>query len=158
MSYQIVENDVRLLRRVLVARQLEDGASAVKIVKHLRGKGLRFVLPGEQSESERVGYAGRLPDNEKWLVEQYGCILLPEYHDIIFLNSKWMNPYTLYVRLVEPVPELGDVGQKYWIPRQLGLEEQYRAGAEKAHAKYVLGNPPAPVRGLIAGIRKILGE
>jgi hypothetical protein len=139
MSYQIVENDVRLLRRILVARQLGDGPSATKIIKHLRKKGLVFTLPEDQSESERVGYANKLPTNEQWLVEQYGCILLPEYHDIIFLNSKWVNPYTLYVRLVEPVPELGELGEKYWIPRQLGLEEQFRAEAEKAHAKYRAG-------------------
>jgi hypothetical protein len=139
MSYQIIENDVRLLRRYLVARQLEDGPSKTKIVKYLRKKGLVFVLPDEQSEDERVRYASRLPDNEKWLVEQYGCILLPDYNDIIFLNSKWMNPYTLYVRLVEPIPELCRLGEKYWIPRQLGLEEQFRADAEKAHAKYVGG-------------------
>jgi hypothetical protein len=91
MSYQIVENDVRLLRRILVARQLGDGASAVKIVKYLRKKGLKFKLPAEQGEKERVGYANRLPTNEQWLVEQYGCILLPEYHDCIFLNSKWVK-------------------------------------------------------------------
>jgi len=116
MSYQIIENDVRLLRRILVALQLKDGPSAAKITKYLRKKGLVFVLPGEQSESERVSYAAGLPTNEQWLVEQYGCVLLPEYKDIIFLNSKWVNPYTLYVRLVEPVPELGKLGEKYWVP------------------------------------------
>jgi hypothetical protein len=48
-----------------------------------------------------------------------------------------VNPYTLYVRLVEPVPELGELGEIYWIPRQLGLEEQFRAEAEKAHVRYL---------------------
>jgi hypothetical protein len=156
MSYQIVENDVRLLRRILVARQLKDGASAKKIEKHLRAKGLKFKLPSEQKPTERAAYANRLPTNEQWLVEQYGGILLPEYHDIIFLNSKWMNPYTLYVRLVEPVPELGRLGEIYWIPRQLGLEEQFRAEAESAHAKYVLSNPPRPRE--ISLIRRLFGR
>jgi hypothetical protein len=143
-QYQIIENDVRLLRRILVARQLEDGPSVAKITKHLRDKGLVFVLPDEQSEDERVRYANRLPTNEQWLVENYGCILLPEYNDCIFLNSKWMNPYTLYVRLVEPVPELGVLGEKYWVPRQLGLEAQFRDEAERAHSKYVARTLPSP--------------
>lgn len=157
MSYQIIENDVRLLRRILVARQLGDGPSAVKIIKYLRNKGLVFKLPAEQGERERAGYASRLPTNEQWLVEQYGCVLLPEYHDIIFLNSKWVNPYTLYVRLVEPVPELDRLGEIYWIPRQLGLEEQFRAEAEKAHAKYRDKNPIEPERKGVSLIRRIFG-
>ncbi len=136
MSYQIIENDVRLLRRILIALQLNDGRSAKKIEKHLRDKGLKFKLPNEQGDSERIAYANRLPANEQWLAECYGCILLPDYSDCIFLNSKWMNPYTLYVRLVEPVPELGELGSKYWVPRQLGLEEEFRIEAENAHAKY----------------------
>lgn len=153
MTYQIIENDVRLLRRILIARQLEDGPAAVKIVKHLRNKGLKFILPAEQKEGERVGYAGRLMDNEKWLVEEYGCILLPDYSDIIFLNSKWRNPYTLYVRLVEPVPELGKEGEKYWVPSQLGLEDKFRAQAEKDHARYQVGQVAAKE----SFIRRLLG-
>lgn len=156
MGYKIVENDVRLLRRILVALQLDDGPSAAKISKYLRGKGLVFVLPSEQSESERVAYANGLPTNEQWLVETYGCILLPEIPDIIFLNSKWRNPYTLYVRLVEPVPELGKLGEKYWVPEQLGLEDKFRAQAEKDHAKYVADVQVS--EGIVASIRRLLGK
>lgn len=144
MSYKIIENDVRLLRRILIALQLSDDRSAKKIEKYLRDKGLKFKLPDEQGDNERVAYANRLPTNEQWLAERYGCILLPEYNDCIFLNSKWQNPYTLYVKLVEPVPELGNLGVKYWVPRQLGLEEEFRAEAEKAHVKYKTLHPYAP--------------
>lgn len=158
MSYKIVENDVRLLRRILVALQLGDGRSAKKIEKHLRDKGLKFKLPDEQGDSERVAYANRLPTNEQWLAERYGCILLPEYSDCIFLNSKWQNPYTLYVRLVEPVPELGDLGVKYWVPKQLGLEAKFRADAEKAHAKYREQHPIEPKRKGVTWIRGLLGK
>jgi hypothetical protein len=156
MSYQIVENDVRLLRRILVALHLRDVKSARKIITYLRNKGLKFKLPGEQGESERVSYAARLPTNEQWLVEQYGCVLLPEYHDIIFLNSKWRNPYTLYVRLVEPVPELGEEGAKYWVPKELGLEEEFRAQAERDHKRYQ-ARAPLPEKEPEPWYRRIFG-
>lgn len=158
MSYILIENDVRLLRRILIALQLNDGRSAKKIEKHLRDKGLIFKLPDEQDDNERIAYANRLPNNEQWLAEHYGCILLPDYSDCIFLNSKWRNPYTLYVRLVEPVPELGDLGAKYWIPKQLGLEEKYRADAEKAHAIYRKQHPIEPKRKGVTRIRELFGK
>lgn len=154
MAYKLIENDVRLLRRILVARNLGDGAAQVKLVKYLRKKGLVFTLPEEQSEGEHIPYMGRLPINEVYLAEEYGCILLPEYNDVIFLNSKWRNPYTLFVRLVEPVPELGELGDKYWVPSQLGLEEQFRAQAEKDHAKYQAEVQQKTVDGVVASIRK----
>ena len=111
MTYQLIETDVRLLRRILVALKLGDDDSANIIIAHLRGKGLTFKLPSEQTEKERAGYTARLSENEIWLVEKYGCILLPTYADCIFLNSKWRNPYTLFVRLNEEVSELGELGQ-----------------------------------------------
>ena len=130
--YRLIENDVRLLRRVLVALQLGDARSAKKITKYLRKKGMRFKLPKEQDEDERVRLVSKLPQNEQWLVETYGCAILfgPKYTEAVFLNSKWVNPYTLYVRLVESVPELKVLGSKYWIPDKLGLEEQFREEAE----------------------------
>jgi hypothetical protein len=156
MAYKLIENDVRLLRRILVARNLGDGPAAAKITKHLRNKGLVFTLPEEQSDGEHIPYMGRLPLNEVYLSEEYGCILLPEYSDVIFLNSKWRNPYTLFVRLVEPVPELGDYGAKYWVPSQLGLEEQFRAQAEKDHANYREGVGEVQRKGVIASIRRVI--
>jgi hypothetical protein len=155
--YKLIENDVRLLRRILVALQLGDGPSAAKIVKYLRGKGLNFKLPEEQSPTERVGYASRLPSNEQWLVETYGCIILPDYSDAIFLNSKWINPYTLYVRLVSEVPELKELGSIYWIPDKLGLEEEFRSEAELAHSRYKARYPYQP-KLVVPWINKILGR
>lgn len=124
MSYQIVENDVRLLRRILVALQIGEEHAATEISRHLRGKGLSFKLPKEQAPGEYHAYIdNRFSENEVELVEKYECILLPNYADCIFLNSKWRNPRTLYVRLVEDVPELGDLGYKYWIPDTLVSDE-----------------------------------
>ena len=54
--------------------------------------------------------------NEIALALEFGCVLLPDYNDCIFLNSKWKNPRTLYVRLSFAVPELGWLGQKFWSP------------------------------------------
>jgi hypothetical protein len=137
--YEIVENDVRLLRRVLVAYNVGDKDSADRIVRHLREKGLVFVLPKDQTEEQYSGYKSRLPVNEQWLCDHYGAILLPDYFDIIFLNSKWVNPYTLYVRLTEEVPELGDLGKKHWIPKAIGGETEFRPAAEKMHERYLRG-------------------
>jgi hypothetical protein len=136
--YNLIENDVRLLRRILVALQLGDTRSAQKITKYLRKKGMEFELPKEQEEEKHGRMASRLPGNEQWLVEAYGCAILygPKYTELVFLNSKWINPYTLYVRLVKPVPELKVLGSMYWIPDKLGLEEEFRQEAEEAHARY----------------------
>lgn len=148
-KYQITENDVRLLRRVLVAYNVGDPQSAASIAVYLRGKGLKFVLPKEQESNVYEAYKKRLPVNEHWLCDHYGAILLPDYGDIIFLNSKWVNPYTLYVRLVEPVEELGDLGQVHWIPPTIGGETEFRPLAEKMHRNYLSG--------MLGRIKKLFG-
>lgn len=137
--YQIVENDVRLLRRILVAKAVGDPRSARRITRYLRDKGLVFILPEHQKKEEYEAYKARLPINEQWLCDHYKAILLPDYFDIIFLNSKWINPYTLYVRLVEEVPELEELGKIHWIPKAIGGENEFRPAAEKAHERYLEG-------------------
>jgi hypothetical protein len=121
----------------LVAYNLEDFDSAWVIEKYLRGKGLKFVLPKDQTEEEYQRYRGRLNYNEQWLADKYGAILLPDYFDIIFLNSKWINPYTLYVRLSEEIPELDELGEINWKP--FGTPTDFRPRAERMHNKYVKG-------------------
>lgn len=114
---KITENDVRLMRRILVALKFGDKKSAIEITKYLRKvRNQDFVLPSQQSVAARNAYLNRLNSKEQWLAKKYGCILLPKYKDCIFLNSKWANPYTLYVRLVEPVKELGELGKIHWLP------------------------------------------
>ena len=144
--YNLIENDVRLLRRILVALQLGEYKGAQKITNYLRKKGMKFKLPKEQDDEERGRMLSSLPANEQWLAETYGCAILygPKYTEPVFLNSKWINPYTLYVRLVEPVPELKVLGSKYWIPDKLGLEEQFREEAEAAHVRYRERHPYKP--------------
>jgi hypothetical protein len=121
MSYRIVENDVRLLRRILVALHYQDQESADKITAYLRNKGLRFVLPEEQDLQTVMKFIARLYSDEANLALRYGCILLPNYdqngnNDVIFLNPDFMNPRTMYVRLVHEVPELGNLGRIFWSP------------------------------------------
>jgi hypothetical protein len=94
-----------------------------------------MILPNEQRDEQRERYLHRLEENEKWLAREYGCILLPDYHDCIFLNSKWANPYTLYVRLVEQVPELGALGEIYWMPEDTKID--LRELGEKNHKVYL---------------------
>jgi hypothetical protein len=137
--YKLVENDVRLLRRILVAYNTGERDVAEKISRYLRDKGLYFLLPKEQTVAEYEGAKMRLPVNERWLCDHYGAIILPDYDDIIFLNSKWVNPYTLFVRLVEPVPELGELGEKHWIPPAIGGETEFRPAAERMHNRYLKG-------------------
>jgi hypothetical protein len=138
--YQLIENDVRLLRRILVAYNLNDFESAWIVTKHLRDKGLNFLLPKEQTEKQYLNYRARLTINEKWLADKYGAIILPDYNDIIFLNSKWIIPYTLYVRLVEEVPELGELGQVHWVA--FATPTDFRPRAERMHYEYQrLRNP-----------------
>lgn len=139
MSYKIVENDVRLLRRILVAYNIGDRKSGKKIEKYLRKKGLKFILPWDQKPGELDNYKGRLPVNEQWLTDHYGGIILPEYNDVIFLNSKWVNPYTLFVRLVSEVPELRELGKIHWIPEAVGSDDKFRPLAEKMHQRYLAG-------------------
>ena len=157
--YNLIENDVRLLRRILVAFQLGEYKSAQKITNYLRKKGMKFVLPNQQDDKERGRMASRLPANEQWLVETYGCVILrgPKYTELIFLNSKWINPYTLYVRLVESVPKLKVLGSIYWIPDKLGLEEDFRKEAEVAHERYKARYPYKP-KLVVSLIRRIFGK
>jgi hypothetical protein len=132
----IVENDVRLARRILVALQLDCKEEAFLIRDYLKYiRGVEVVLPRDQTEEQRERFFGRLLDNEKWLARKYGCILLPQYHDCVFLNSKWANPYTLYVRLVEPVEELGELGKIYWLP--LDQIDKWEGFADKNHTAYM---------------------
>lgn len=116
MTYKIVENDVRLLRRVLVALNYKEAKVAEIITKYLRDKGLKFVLPYEQAPHERLKYYRAMETRDIALAEEFGCVLLPDYNDCIFLNREWKNPLTLYVRLVDTVPELGVLGAIYWSP------------------------------------------
>lgn len=118
MSYQIIENDVRLLRRILVALQLGYPAAAKAITVYLRDKGLVFVLPDEQKPSDQLRYLSTLYQKEMDLAVSFGCVFLPDYGDVIFLNSEWRNPKTLYVRLVERVDELGELGAVCWTPEK----------------------------------------
>jgi hypothetical protein len=129
-EYKLIENDVRLMRRILVALQYKDQESADLITEYLRHKGLDFILPEEQTGEILEKYLARLQMNEIALALEFGCIPLPDYDDCIFLNSKWKNPRTLYVRLSFPVPELGWLGQKYWspempVPEGMGEKSEY---------------------------------
>ena len=133
---KLIENDVRLMRRILIA--LRYGGH--RGWRHQRGsvRGVReldIVLPDEQTKEFRERYLNRLLDKEKWLSREYGCILLPDYYDCIFLNSKWANPYTMYVRLVAPVDELDALGEIYWLPDS--ERKEYLDFAEKNHAAYL---------------------
>ena len=106
---RLIENDVRLMRRYLVALQFEDMRSANLIVGYLRNiRKLEVILPSEYTTFERDRYLNRLLGKEVWLAKKWGCVLLRDYDgrgssDCIFLNSRWANPYTLYVRLIEPI-------------------------------------------------------
>lgn len=145
----IVENDVRLMRRYLVARQGNDVLSQARIVEYLRDvQDLEFILPDEQEAVIRTRFVRRLSAGEQYLVAKYGCILLPNYDgkghdDIIFLNSKWVNPRTLYVRLVEPTPALGVLGSKFWLP--FAFAKDWSELAVLNHEAYLLHTrPPEP--------------
>ena len=133
---KLIENHVRLMRRSLVASLFEKPQVSWEVATYLRDVcELNMVLPSEQTDEQRERYLNRLEENEKWLARKYGCILLPDYHDCIFLNSKWANPYTLYVRLNAPVPELGALGEIYWMPEDTKVD--LRELAEKNHKVYV---------------------
>ena len=133
---KLIENDVRLMRRILVALRYDKQIEVDKIVDYLRNvRETNMVLPAEQSKEQREGFLARLLDNEKWLAREFGCILLPDYYDCIFLNSKWSNQYTLYVRLVAPVDELGELGEVYWTPESEKVK--WTDFAEKNHEAYL---------------------
>ena len=132
----MIENDVRLMRRYLVALQFEDFASANSIVGYLRNiRKLNMILPSEYTTFERDNYLHRLLGKERWLAKRWGCVLLPDYKDCIFLNSLWANPYLLYVRLVERVEYLGVLGDIYWVPED--KVEFWPNLADKNHGMYI---------------------
>jgi hypothetical protein len=113
----ITENDVRLLRRFLVARLYNDEPAMYRLIDYLSTRSFKSIFPGEQNPQILRKYLAHLRNPEDvQRAKTLGCILLPEYEDVIFLNSAWQNPRSLYVRLCEPVPELGDLGQVYWSP------------------------------------------
>ena len=133
---KLIENDVRLMRRILVALSYGKQIEADRITDYLRNvRVLDMVLPDEQTKELRERYLYRLKDNEKWLAREFGCVLLPDYYDCIFLNSKWSNPYTLYVRLVVPIDELGELGEIYWTPES--EKTDWENFAEKNHEAYL---------------------
>lgn len=133
---EITENDVRLLRRIMVARLFRDYVGAVRIIDYLRNKReINFILPEEVDDPQTIeAYLNIKEPNERWLARKWGCILLPEYKEAIFLNSKWPRPRTIYVRLVHPVPELDEYGQIYWLPES--QMEKYEGLAEQNHKLY----------------------
>src|SRR3990167_9235283 len=130
---QIIENDVRLIRRMLICRLAEDQANYVAIRNYLRdpgGKNLHFLLPEEQTSEQRAGFFVRLNLKERWLADTFGCVILPDYFDVIFLNSKWANPFTLYVRFTE------------WVPAR--FQDIWRELAKANHLQYLQLIPPQP--------------
>ena len=138
---KLIENDVRLMRRSLVASMFDKPQESWKVATYLRDvRKLNMFLPSEQTDDQRERFLTRLLPKEKWLARKYGCILLPDYdgkgsNDCIFLNSKWANPYTMYVRLVKQVPELGVLGEIYWMPEDTKFD--LRELAEKNHTVYL---------------------
>ena len=153
---KLIENDVRLMRRILVALRYGKQIEADRVTDYLRNvRESNMVLPSEQTKDQRERFLNRLLDKEKWLSREYGCVLLPDYHDCIFLNSKYANPYTMYVRLVSLVPELGELGEIYWLP--VSEKDKYLDFAEKNHAAYlkattVPGKPKTWLQKLWEGI------
>lgn len=142
---EIIENDVRLMRRLLVCLRVNDLESAKVITSYLRNtRKLNFILPDEQTEELRDSYLGRLLDNEKWLARKYGCVLLPDYNDCIFLNSRWANPFTLYMHLNAPIDELGELGKVYWCPEEhLDKWKSLSQANHEAYQRYVDSIAPA---------------
>jgi hypothetical protein len=112
----ITENDVRLLRRFLVARLYDNQAAMYTLIEYFTTRSFKSIFPSEQSPQSRRKYLARLNPADAERAETLGCILLPEFEDVVFLNSAWQNPRSLYVRLVEPIPELGELGKVYWSP------------------------------------------
>lgn len=130
----IVENDVRLLRRYLITRMYGKAQAGYTLGQYFGGRPFQVVLPTEQTVGMREKYLRKFPANEQWLANAWGCIILPDYNDVIFLNSKWENPRTMYVHLLEVVPELGELGEIYWYPEP--DEEKWRRRCDRNHAEY----------------------
>lgn len=142
-DYKLQENDVRLLRRMQVCALTGDQKGALRIESHLRGRGVKFILPKDQTDEFVERRLRGYPSNEAYLIRKYGAVWLEEpYNEFVFLNSKWLNPFTLYVRLCYEVPELGTFGKKIHVPK--GYEGNYREAAEKMHKEYAQYFPPPP--------------
>ncbi len=138
MAYQIVENDVRLLRRMLVCYNVKDHASGDKIREHLSQKGLNFVLGSELSLEKRWGNMfNSMPANEVWLANEFGFAILTDYgKEVIFLNSMWANPKTLYVKLVKEIPELDKLGEIVYLPKEFVIMDVAEDVAKTNHKRY----------------------
>lgn len=136
MKSKITENDIRIIRRLLVALNFEENKAAERIEHYLRSlRKLNLVLPDEQTKLQLKKYFVRLQQKEKWLAEKFGCVLMPDYGEAIFLNSMWADPFTLYVRLVKRVTALAELGEINWLPEN--RDGSYKDIAEKNHAAYL---------------------
>jgi len=114
----IVENDVRLLRRLLVCLNYGEMENVVKLDTYLRQvRELNFQLSRYIPEAEWPRYLNRFNQEEQLLARQYGFVWLPDHVDTIFLNRKWKNPFTLYVRLLQVITELGELGELFYQPK-----------------------------------------
>jgi hypothetical protein len=131
----IVENDVRLLRRFLIARHYKNVDAMRWLQDYLKERGFGYVIPALDKLADFENYLTGMPANEAFLARRWGFVILPTYNDVIFLNSKWENPRTLYVRLVEPISELGEFGEINWYPEP--DEEKWRNRAKKNHQEYI---------------------
>jgi len=133
---KLYETDVRLMRRVLVCLNTGELESAGVIINYLREvRKLRFQLPGEGDPDMRARQLMRLSPNEIWLAQTYQSIqMMKPYTDTIFLNSKWANPKTMFVRLNQEVPALGALGQVYYLPK---AGEFWLDSVESMHADYM---------------------
>jgi hypothetical protein len=130
------ENDVRLMRRYLVARMIDDQEAMKIIERYLKeDRGLVLLMPYEQNDMITANFTARNQANEKYLVQRFGCVIMVDYTEAIFLNSKWANPYALYVRLVEEVPDLGELGKINWVPEK--IKDRWPEVAEKNHQLYI---------------------
>jgi len=136
MTNKPVENDVRLMRRYLVARQLGNQDAMVQVRKYLDvTRDLDLVYPDELSEETLEKFTRRNVANERYLIKRFGAVIMVDHnHEAVFLNSKWANPYTLYVRLSKEIPELGEYGQVVWMPPE--LEGRYSDVARQNHIAY----------------------
>jgi len=155
----ITENDVRLIRRYLIAVRSRDEHSAEILADYLRKvRRLNMVFPDEQTEEERETYLNRLLDNERWLARKFGCVLLPDYQDVIFLNSKWPNPFTMYVHLKEPITSLGELGEIYWLPEnQRDKWKSLSDANHEAYLRYTETIMPLSDSGIAGFFKRLLG-
>jgi len=145
MSNKPVENDVRLMRRYLVARQVGNQDAMIAIRKYLDvTRDLKLIYPDELDPMNLDRYTRRNVPNERYLIKRFGAVIMVDHNnEAVFLNSKWANPYTLYVRLSSVIPELGEYGQTVWMPPE--LSDKYSDVAKQNHIAYQahgFGPPP----------------